>query len=120
MKIKLRLPWESQGSLVLLGATKGTAKFGFKVAKALKAIRAELDTAEKQRKELVERLGGKVNEKTAMYEFDPPENKDKATAEFAELLEEEIEIPGELIQVPVDLNGLSANDMIALEWLLKE
>jgi hypothetical protein len=120
MKITLKTLFESSPSLATLAAIRGPAKFCFRVAKAMKIFRTELDTLETQRKALIEKHGGTLDQKLSIFKYESEEEQAAMAEEFTELLKEEIEVAVDPIAVPVDLNGLSANDMAQLDWLLKE
>lgn len=94
----------------------------FKLLKMLKTVNVELDQYEEARKKLFEKYGEVVEQIGPQIKYQiKPEHQIDLEREHSELVAIEVVVPGEQIHAST-LNGIqiSAADLLALSWLIKE
>lgn len=98
----------------------------FRVARLWKAAVAEYGLYNETRTSLCNTYG-KVEEGSSEYTFDTPELRAQFEADYVSLLETQIDLPGEPLTIAdflprkiFDAGFLSAQDLIALDWLIQD
>jgi len=111
---------EALAKLDGLGSDKkiipGWSQFAYRLARALKRIRAERDTWMDTVRDIASKVGTKND--AGNYEISPDKQAgfDK---QLREALKTEIDLPGiEQITLPNDIPGIRPCDLAALEWLV--
>ncbi|MGH9872345.1 MAG: hypothetical protein ACRD9S_07750 [Pyrinomonadaceae bacterium] len=95
------------------------ASVSFRLARLVNAIGPEFEAYETTRKKICEQYGT-LNAETSVYDFEPEQQK-LFTAAYAELVNSEIQVPGEKFQVALlSAAKLSTVDMLNLDWLIVE
>lgn len=109
----------SQKAVTWLVSQRLPIQTAFKLARLTKAINAELQTFDETRRALCERFGTLRDDKSK-YDI-PPAKQDEFDKEFATLTAMQIELPGTPLRAAeLGRVEMSADDLMALEWLIVE
>jgi hypothetical protein len=120
IKVSLKEVINSQMALQELMTQPLPSSLSYKISRLSKSIKSELETFEETRIEICNRLGEKSEDDKSYVIKD--ENKEEFTSELNNLINTEIELPGEKIQVEQlsDRVELSPFSFLQLDWLIKE
>ena len=114
MKIKIESLVNAQNALSELAQKNLSIATSFKVAKLIKAAQAELQTYDEQRRKLLENVGSKLDESTNQYII-PKDKRENFAMMYRDLLDVEIDLPGEKINITDEKITLSPETLLLLE-----
>jgi hypothetical protein len=109
----------AQPTLARLANERMPAKLAYAIAKNLRMVNQELGDYDKARLALLD-VFGKLNPETKQYDI-PPEKKDQADAEYAELVQTEVKFSPH--QINVETLGdlfVTPGELAVLYWMISD
>jgi len=108
-----------QPALRMLTTRPLPARDAFKLSKIAKAVERELKSCDETRLKLCQQYG-ELNKETNKYEFPDNSQREALDKEYSELIQTEVEIPGERLKVGIIPEPISAGDLMPLHWLIED